>query len=175
MQKNWHIVYTRPKCELKVSSLLTKNKIENFCPVNRTEVTYLRRSRKLYEPLFQNFVFVNIVKDNVFKLPKFQNVIGLVYWKQAPAIVKDEEIEAIREFMDTYKNIKIEKTEVDVDDVVRNLDSSFYSFDRKFLAVKSEKVKVNLPSLGVVMVAETEGDKIFKRGVTMFQNPSYSN
>ena len=35
MKKNWYAVYTKSRCEKKVSASLTKKKIENYCPLNR--------------------------------------------------------------------------------------------------------------------------------------------
>lgn len=175
MQKNWYIVYTRQKCETKVANLFTKNKIENFCPVNYTEIRYFRRMRLVCEPLFPSYVFVHVEKNDLQRLVKFQNVIGLIYWKCKPAIINDEEIETIREFTKVYKNIKIANTQVDASDIVTSIDNSFYSFDTDFASVKSNTTKVNLPSLGLVMIAETERDNVFKRGVTILQNHSYTN
>ena len=43
MQKNWYIIYTKPKCEKKVASLLSKKKIENFLPVHWKEITSLEK------------------------------------------------------------------------------------------------------------------------------------
>ena len=175
MQKNWYIVYTRQKCETKVANSFTKNKIENLCPVNCSEVRHFRKMRSVFEPLFPGYVFVNVEESQLPSLSKFANVTGLIYWKCKPAIIKDEEIEAIKEFTDNYKNIRIENTEVDLNDVVRSIDSSFYSFDTNFLSSKNNSVKVILPSLGVVMVAEMKTEQIFKRGLTILQNPSYTN
>jgi transcription antitermination factor NusG len=36
MEKNWFVVYTKPAYELKVSSVLTKIKAENYCPLNKS-------------------------------------------------------------------------------------------------------------------------------------------
>ena len=38
MQKNWYIIYTKLKAEKKVSTALTKRKIENYLPVNTKTV-----------------------------------------------------------------------------------------------------------------------------------------
>ncbi len=68
MQKNWYIIYTKPKCEKKIVAILSKKKIENFFPVNCKRVNYLRKSKLLYEPLFNSYVFANISESEMAKL-----------------------------------------------------------------------------------------------------------
>ncbi len=45
MQKNWYIIYTKPKCEKKVAAFLTKKKIENFLPLQWKEITYVQKKK----------------------------------------------------------------------------------------------------------------------------------
>ena len=33
--KKWYAVYTRPRWEKKVAEILTRRKIENYCPINK--------------------------------------------------------------------------------------------------------------------------------------------
>ncbi len=60
MQKNWYIVYTKSKCEKKVSALFSKRKIENYCPLNCKQTITFRKHKTFYEPLFDAYVFVCI-------------------------------------------------------------------------------------------------------------------
>jgi transcription antitermination factor NusG len=79
-----------------------------------------------------------------------------VYWLSKPAIIKDREIEAIREFLNEYKSIRLEKTNVNVNDMVRILRGPLMEYEGSVVGVKSNTVKIVLPSLGYLMVAEIE-------------------
>src|ERR1700751_4746739 len=103
MQKNWYIIYTKPKCEKKLAGLLTKKKIENFCPLNRKQIRSYRRNRFQYEPLFNSYVFVYASDCELAVIRQTDYVISLVYWVTKPAIVKDEEIEIIKEFTSNHQ------------------------------------------------------------------------
>ena len=96
MNKNWYAVYTKAQCEKKVAALLTKKKIENYCPVNRRILnTQNNRKKIVHEPLFTFFVFVYITPAEMSFVRQTSDVINFVYWLGKPAIIKSAEIEKI--------------------------------------------------------------------------------
>src|SRR5665647_3490952 len=100
MQKNWYIVYTKAKSEKKVAVSLSKRKIETFCPLNCIKKQFLfRHSKILQEPLFKSYLFVNITEKETSMLKQADGVISLLYWMGKPAIIREDEIEAIKEFI----------------------------------------------------------------------------
>ncbi len=166
MQKHWYIVYTKPKCEKKVAALLTKKKIENFCPVNCKQIKSIRRTKVIYDPLFDSYVFVNLAETNINLLSQVDNVLSVLYWKGQAAIIKEEEIDALRKFTNDHHDIKLVRTEVNMNDVVRVVDGPSYSIDGKVLTLKNKTMKVNLPSLGFMMVAEMETETVIGREIS---------
>lgn len=160
MQKNWYIIYTKPKCEKKVAALLTKRRIENFCPVNCKETKSSKRSKVNYEPLFDSYVFAHINEKDIDQLKQIDRIVSLVYWKGVPAIINDDEIKIIKEFTTYYQNIKLVRNLVNANDVAGVIEGSSYSLDGKVLTVKNRTVKVNLPSLGFIMIADLEAESV---------------
>ncbi|HEX7458571.1 MAG TPA: transcription termination/antitermination NusG family protein [Ginsengibacter sp.] len=160
MQKNWYIIYTKPKCEKKVAVSFTKKNIENFCPLNCIKIQSFRRSKTLQELLFKSYVFVYIEESDISLLKQVESVVSLVYWKGRPAIIKDKEIEAIKEFITDYRDIKLEKTKVNVNGEARIVDGPSYTMDGKILMIKNRSFNVNLPSLGFTMIAEMEAESM---------------
>lgn len=175
MQKNWYAVYTKPHYEKKVSLLFTKKKIENFCPLNCIKVKSVRRNKLLYEPLFKSYVFVNISKEEISLLQRMDGVISLLYWMGSPAIIREDEIESIKEFSNDYQNIELERTQVNITDIARIVERPSYSMEGKVLALKNKKIKVSLPSLGYTLIAKIEDESIFGRETTILQNNSFSH
>ena len=175
MQKNWYVVYTKPHYEKKVSLLFAKRRIENFCPLNSIRLKSLRRNKLLQEPLFKSYVFVNIYDSDIHLLKQTDGVISLLYWMGKPAIIREDEIETIKEFINDHQNIELERTQVNTSDIVRMIDGPSYSIEGKILALKNKNVKVNLPSLGFTMVAKIEDESIFGRETTILQNNSFSH
>src|ERR1035437_9783104 len=173
MQKNWYIIYTKPKCEKKVAVSFTKKNIENFCPLNCIKIQSFRRSKTLQELLFKSYVFVNITEKETSLLKQADGVISLLYWMGKPAIIREDEIE--KESINDHQNIELERTQVNTSDIARIVDGPLYSMDGKVFALKNKTVKVNLPSLGYIMVARMEEESIFARKAIMLQNNSFSH
>ena len=158
MQKHWYIVYTKAKCEKKVSGLLTKKKIKNFCPVHCRQINQFSRMKLVYEPLFSSYVFVYIHASEINQVKQLNHVVNLVYWKGEPAIIQNEEIEEIREFVKLHQNIRLERSRVNLNSMTSVLERPSYAIDGNVIMIKNKFIKVNVPSLGCVMVAEMEGE-----------------
>jgi transcription antitermination factor NusG len=168
MEAKWYAVYTKPRWEKKVAELLSRQKIENYCPLNTVIRKWSDRKKKISEPLFTSYVFVRVMEQQHIQVKKTDGIVNLVYWLSKPAVIKDREIEAIREFLNEYKNVRLEKTQVNVNDMVRILRGPLTQYEGNVMSVKSNTVKVVLPSLGYLMVAEIE-----KTNVEIIRNISY--
>lgn len=173
MQKNWYAVYTKPQCEKKIASLFTKWKIENFCPLNNyvnSDVAW--KSKMVCEPLFKSYVFVFISEDQIARIKKVEGVVNFLYWLGKPAVIKNEEIEVIKEFANDYQDIKIQPIKVDMNAAIQIIDEPSYKMEGKFISIKSKTMKVKLPSIGYVLIAEIEKEGSLKRQNSLFENIS---
>ena len=173
MQKNWYAVYTKQQCEKRVATLFTKKKIENFCPLSCVETQSFRKHKLVFEPLFKSYVFVYVTEAETESLKNTDGVVNLLYWLGTPAVIKDDEIAAIREFVNDHRNIKLERTLVNINDVARNFNASSYAIEGKLVTVKNKTIKINLPSLGYTMIAKIEDDSIFGRNESLVQNKTF--
>jgi transcription antitermination factor NusG len=153
---NWYAVYTKPRWEKKVAELLTRKKIENYCPLNRVRKQWADRKKIVYEPLFTSYVFVRVTEQEQIQLRKTDGIINLVYWLGKPAIIKNEEIDIIKKFLSEHKHVSLEKTSVKVDDLVQVISGALMNYEGKVASVMTKTVKVVLPSLGYMMLAEVE-------------------
>jgi len=159
MQKNWYAVYTKPHCERKVALSLSKKNIENFCPLNHKKSRQLFRNITSAEPVFNSYVFVRSTEHEIISLTKrISGAISLLYWKGKPATIKDEEINAMKEFSNDHQEIKIEKMH---SNGTEEADLS-YLMDGQILLVKNRTMKLNIPSLGLTMVAKLAEEKTEK-------------
>ena len=84
----------------------------------------------------------------------------MVYWLGKPAVIRDVEIDMIQRFLGEYQNIKLEKTAVNLNDMVRIVSGPLVDHEGKVIEVKNKTVKIVLPSLGYMMSAEVETFKV---------------
>lgn len=161
MNRNWYAVYTKPNSETKVIALLSKKKIESFCPHKRMIIGQGSRRKMVYEPLFPSFVFVLITEIQMYEVRKTSDVINFVYWLGRPAVIKTEEIENIAHFNGTYYNIQVEKSPVNATGIVKiTQEPRLVDSDMGIISVKTTRVKLTLPSLGYTMYAETNIEQV---------------
>lgn len=96
---NWYVIYTKPRGEKKVAEQLNKIGVNCYCPLIQKQQQWSDRKKKVELPLFNHYVFVQLNekdKNLVFASP---GVIRYLSWLGKHAIVKDHEIETIKEWL----------------------------------------------------------------------------
>ena len=154
--KKWFAVHTKPRYEKRVAEILTRKKIETYCPINKVVLQWNDRKKLVNEPLFPYFVFIKISESELLSFKQIDGVINFVYWLGKPAIIRNSEIEAIKQFLDEHYNIWLEKIQVNAPESDQADGDSIAKFGNSVIALKNKSVKVELPSLGYAMVAELE-------------------
>ncbi len=163
MQKNWYVLYTKPQCEKKVSTFLTKKRVENFIPLVSSTTTNTRRSKVVNKPLFKSLVFVYISENDKMLIKDADGVINFLYWLGKPAVINDTEVSTLKDFTTNYSDISLEKLPVNSKVVEKSIFRSSYEIEGNLVAIKNKTIKVNLPSLGYSMIANLNEESIFGR------------
>lgn len=103
---SWYVTYTRRNHERVVNKILTQKGLITFLP--QIIVPSRRKDRKILikRPLFPNYVFVELdqVRENwmkVFRTPGLVRICG----NGRPMAIPDEDIESIRIFVNSDRNI----------------------------------------------------------------------
>lgn len=159
-QKQWYAVYTRPRWEKKVADLLERKKIEAYCPLNKVRKQWADRKKIVLEPLFTSYVFVFVTPEEHLKIRQTDGVLNFVYWLNKPAVIREEEIETIKRFLSEYENVFLEKLSVNVNDRVRIINGPLMMWEGNVIEVRTNTVKITLPTLGQTLVAEIRKDSL---------------
>ena len=159
-RKNWYAVYTRPKWEKKVAELLTKKRIECYCPLYKSVRQWSDRKKTIYEPLFTSYVFVHTDETGHLPVKQTDGILNFVYWLGRPAVIKDDEIDTIRNFLSENQYVRLEKIDVNINDKVKIVDGPFKFWEGNVTEIRPRSVKVLLPSLGYALVAEVSRTRI---------------
>lgn len=166
-ETKWYAVYTKSRWEKKVAEILTQKKIENYCPLNKVIRQWSDRKKVVLEPLFTSYVFVKATEKMHSEIRKINGIINFVYWLSKPAVIKNEEIDYIKSFLNDYNNVRLEKTRVAINDTVRITKGPLIEYEGSVIAVKSKTVRILLPSLGYMMMAEID-----KTDIKIISNPN---
>jgi transcription antitermination factor NusG len=159
-EKYWYVVYTKPRWEKKVHGLLSDQGIEAYCPLNRVKKKWSDRMKWVDEPLFKSYVFVRILPDDQTLVRMVPGVINYIYWLGKPAVVKDNEIEDIRRFLNEHTDVKVESIELRPDDRVIIRTGLLMDREATVQRIMHKTVEVLIESLGYKLVAQVDKDKI---------------
>lgn len=155
-QKQWLAVYTKPRWEKKVSMLLSKKNIENYCPINRVVRQWADRKKTIYEPLISCYVFVYVNPTEHLTIKKTDGILNFIYWLGKPAVIKYDEIIAMKNFLTAHEEVLLEKIDININDEVRIKEGPFSLKEGSVLEVRRNTVKVMLPTLGYALIAEVK-------------------
>lgn len=156
MEYQWHAVYTKSRWEKKVADQLTKLNIENYCPLNKVVRQWSDRKKTVEEPLFTSYVFVKITTKDITRIREVLGLVNFVYWLGRPAVIPDKEISAIKVFLDSHMNVKLEPLMLNIKDTVKIVNGPLADIEGNVISINKKTLRVVLPSLGFFMTTEVE-------------------
>jgi transcription antitermination factor NusG len=149
----WYALYTRPRWEKKIAELLGAKKIENYCPLQKTERNWSDRKKIILEPLFKSYVLVRLAPKAHIPVLQTDGVVGFVTVQGKPAVIRDEEIDIVKQFLKDYEHVQVERIDVNINDEVTIINGPLMQQTGQVQEVNGKMVKVMLPSLGFALVA----------------------
>lgn len=166
MDKKWYAVYTKSHWEKKVTEGLLSQGFITYCPLTKKVNQWSDRKKTISVPLFTSYVFVQALEQQLSLVKKTGGIINLLYWQGKPAVIRDHEIELIRNFLNEHSHVRLSKTPFVVNDTVKINSGSFIHQEGIIIAVKNQVAVVALPSLGYTLCAEVEKSRLVKVAVT---------
>lgn len=97
---NWYVLYTAPRAEKQVQGRIDALGVECWLPLHRTPRVWSDRVKVVEIPLFSSYVFVRCSDAELRDLIRVYGVSRIVYYNGKPAVVRQKEIDAIREFLE---------------------------------------------------------------------------
>jgi transcriptional antiterminator NusG len=161
---NWYVVYTKPRWEKKVSASLSEKGIENYCPLNKVTRQWSDRKKVVLEPLFKGYVFVAQDSPDALEIKKTDGILNFVYRGGKPGVVREEEINTIRKFLDEFSDVTLADLNTNVSDEVLIKQGLLMDHKGIILELNGNKAKVRIDSMGVQLVAVFERRNIMKVG-----------
>lgn len=152
----WRALYVKPRTEKKVNERLIDAGINTWCPVHKVAKQWSDRVKVVEEPIFKSYIFVNIDVTEIEKVKNTPGVINYVFYDKKHAIIRDEEITAIKKYL------KLDKATVTLSDSklfkekdkVRISSGVFMNKSGVVTKTGKKKVYVHIESLGTIMTIE---------------------
>lgn len=103
--KKWFVLYSKPNTEKKLADHLNKLGIEAYCPTRIEYRKWSDRKKKVHVPVLPSMVLVKTeekYRNEVFVRP---TAVRYLFWQGKPAIVSDEEVDALRDSLEGKKTL----------------------------------------------------------------------
>lgn len=155
-EKKWYALYTKPRWEKKIDSVLIRKGVESWCPLQKVERQWSDRKKIIEDPLFKSYVFVRIAPDERTKVLMTDGVLNFVHYLGKPAIIKDDEVDTIKRYLaEKDASIAILSEEGFQNEMKIKVNHGvFMGNEGTVIRGGKKKVYVKLESLGQVMVVE---------------------
>jgi transcription antitermination factor NusG len=154
--KTWYAVYTLPRWEKKVARTLEEKGYEAYCPLNRVVRQWSDRKKTVQEPLFKGYVFVQVCEKEKWALKQIPGILNYVYWNGKPGIIRGEEIEAIKRFLNHFADVKVEEYKLHLDTKVKIKGGILMDYEGTIVEVHGNKACVKIESMGLQLSAVFE-------------------
>ena len=150
----WYVAYTKPRNEKKVAALLQQKGVEVYCPVQEEIRQWSDRKKKVSEPVFRSYIFVQLEDYTSHSLPVLETpgIVSFVWWNKKPGIVRNEEIQAIKDFLTAYRDIKA-ITDIKEGELVAVQEGPLKNIEGVVKYIKGSKAYLTIASLGMSLVA----------------------
>ena len=83
-------------------------------------------------------------------------VVNFVYWNGKPALVKDKEITAIKQFLNEYENVEVLPMNLELNQRVKVTAGPLMDQEGKVVGLQRKIAKVAIDSLGYMLVAHID-------------------
>ncbi len=156
LEKKWYALYTKPRWEKKIDTVLIRKGVECWCPLQKVERQWSDRKKVVEEPLFKSYVFVYIDITERSKVLMTDGVLNFVYYLGKPAIIKEVEVNNIKLYL-AEKDARITVISEDgfqSGDMIRVNYGVFMDKEGTVIRGGKKKIYVQLQSLGQVMIVE---------------------
>jgi transcription antitermination factor NusG len=154
------VVYTRPRWEKKIATLLDNRGIENYLPLNKVLKQWSDRKKMVQEPLFKGYIFIKISEKDKWDVKLVDGILNYVHWLGKPAVVKESDIENIKKFLQEFDNVQVVDKLLQKGDAVIVQQGIMMNYKGIILEVLHNKAIVNIDSMGIKLNATFDLNKL---------------
>ena len=120
----------------------------------------LRGKKKVKEPVFSSYIFARVDEAQRQQILIDPSIVSSVFWLRRPVRIRDFEIEAIKEFLDDFSQVKGAQLDISQGDRAVITSGPFRGEEGVVREKRGGKVLLQLHSLGLELQAEVAIGKL---------------
>ena len=147
--KKWFAIYVKSRSEKKVLKLLEDIGIESFLPLITRVKQWSDRKKKVEEPLFRSYLFVNIPLNDYYIVLNVNGVVKFVTFERKPVPVPDNQIIAIKEYLNDTELHSINYEDFKEGELVRVKTGQMKDLVGRFVKINGKhRVIIDIEAVG---------------------------
>ncbi len=158
--KYWTAFYTKPRNEKTGANRLSSKGYEIYAPLRSTLKQWSDRKKKVQEPLFTSYIFARVNERERMEILQDPAVACSVCWLRKPVVIRNEEIDAIRQFLEEHPSAKASASSFRKGNDVKIEEGVFKGEGGIVKEIRNTKVVVQLKTLGIELSAELHPSKL---------------
>ena len=146
ISKNWFVLCTKPRNELKVTERLRSIGIEGYAPCKMEVRQWSDRKKKVLVPLLPSMVLVQLLEKEVEVVFNVPGAVRFLFEHGKRASVSNEEVLAMKSYLETV--VQKESKTLAVGDLVK---VPLLEQEAILLSIKGKKCLAQLQKLGAIV------------------------
>jgi len=152
----WYVVYTKARHERKVAENLMAKGIEAYCPLKIQTKYWSDRKKCVEVPLFSSYLFVRLPSSSFKEVFGVSGVVRFVYWCGQPAVVRENDIAELKNWLNVFDNELIQVEHFEVNQAVKIGSGSFINYFAKVQRKNGQYLDLLLEGLGILLRVKTK-------------------
>tara|TARA_X000000950_G_scaffold119545_1_gene149782 strand:+ start:1571 stop:2068 length:498 start_codon:yes stop_codon:yes gene_type:complete len=148
----WHVLYTKPRHEIKALERLVQNGFEVYCPMKTTLKQWSDRKKKVSEPLLPSYIFIKTTEKKRAIPLTDPSVLNYIFWLGKPAIVRESEIDTLKGIISKDKVQEFEVRKLKVGDEIDIIKGQIREKKATIKHISNNYIKAELKELRVTIV-----------------------
>jgi len=149
--EKWFVLYTKPNTSKNLAKQLNAAGIESYCPTKIEVRQWSDRKKKVEVPVLPSMILVKSKESERNSVFGFNGAIRFLFWDKKPAIVKEKEVEALRDSLEKPNIVSAEVEGIKPGQKIDLSELGFKGQEGKVKYVSGNKCWVILESMGVIV------------------------
>ena len=147
--KKWFAIYVKSRSEKKALKLLEDIGVESFLPLITRVKQWSDRKKKVEEPLFRSYLFVNISLSDYYTVLNVNGVVKFITFEKKPVPVPNNQIIAIKEYLNDTELHSIDYEDFKEGELVRIKSGQMKDLIGRFIKINGKhRVIIDIEAVG---------------------------
>ena len=147
--RKWFAIYVKSRSEKKVLKLLEDIGIESFLPLITRVKQWSDRKKKVEEPLFRSYLFVNISLSDYYTVLNVNGVVKFITFEKKPVPVPDNQIIAIKKYLNDTELHSIDYEDFKEGELVRIKSGQMKDLIGRFVKINGKhRIIIDIEAVG---------------------------